>query len=72
MFVLFFYLSWRHARMEKLPWQDRHPQPTYLADVVELVPVLVVHHDVAVERLEFGPARDGQVEGLGREERLLI
>jgi len=43
-----------------------------LVDVVELVPVLLVGVDVAEERLELGPARDGEVERLGGEEGLLV
>jgi hypothetical protein len=39
-----------------------------LVDVVELVPVVVVRVQVAVQRLELGPARDGHVERLCGEE----
>ena len=39
-----------------------------LVDVVELVPVVVLRLEVAVEGLELGPAGDGHVERLGRHE----
>mmetsp|Transcript_3491 Transcript_3491/g.11579 ORF Transcript_3491/g.11579 Transcript_3491/m.11579 type:complete len:907 (-) Transcript_3491:778-3498(-) len=39
-----------------------------LVDVVELVPVVVVHLEVAVERLELRAARDGHVERLCGDE----
>eukprot|EP00965_Chrysotila_dentata_P150735 4980259-Pleurochrysis_carterae.AAC.1 len=41
-----------------------------LVNVVELVPVVVVAVEVAVERLKLGPAGDGHVEALGRDERV--
>mmetsp|Transcript_34682 Transcript_34682/g.90798 ORF Transcript_34682/g.90798 Transcript_34682/m.90798 type:complete len:323 (+) Transcript_34682:5545-6513(+) len=43
-----------------------------LVDVVELIPVLVAHCDLAVERFKLGPAWDGLVEGLRGVERLEV
>mmetsp|Transcript_61033 Transcript_61033/g.143984 ORF Transcript_61033/g.143984 Transcript_61033/m.143984 type:complete len:850 (-) Transcript_61033:159-2708(-) len=43
-----------------------------LVDVIELVPVLLVHVVVAEERLELGAAGDGQAERLGGVEALHI
>jgi hypothetical protein len=43
-----------------------------LVDVVELVPVLVLLVGLAIERLELRTSWDGDVEGLGRVEGLLV
>lgn len=40
-------------------------------DVVEFVPVLVLV-EVSVQRLELGSSRDGAVECLGGEERVVV
>lgn len=41
-------------------------------DIVELVPVLILLVDVSVQWLEFRTARDGNVQGLSREEALQV
>ena len=43
-----------------------------LVDVVELVPVVVKSSGVLDERLVLGTSRDGDVQSLGREERLEV
>jgi hypothetical protein len=43
-----------------------------LADIIELIPILVEITKVPIKRLELGPARDGDVEGFGSKKRFQV
>jgi len=43
-----------------------------LVDIIELIPVIISVFDISVQRLKLGSTRDSHVEGLGREEALLV
>jgi hypothetical protein len=50
---------------------DRMPDD-YLVDIVEFVPVFIEIGEITVQRLEFGAARNGNVQSFSGEETLKI